>query len=479
MNRVRKAVQLCRRVFSFLRSRTGWCLIAGIALVILAYHIENWRGARKLRKELEVMRGHGLAVDWRELLRGPVPDDENFGATPILHGLAADSEEHPRRIKGMESIRWHALHFNPRNASKEWSKIREQLVRSNYFQPPAGEKYDARAIHAALDRMEPVFAELAAAAGRREALFTPSPRDRLASAPDADFVWPQFSRFRTGLTKLLELRAASAVELHDAAEAIRMIRILRRMFEASQVLRSTSGGGGVSLQLIVDGLRSHLWSTENLEELSQHLTAADPRAAAADYYHRLMIHDYASSLTNHESGFRFPSKNWWRFRAIPNGWYDLGRADLLRVARERLILPLRQHGVVALVDGRAGVRDEDHPRLGVVLSSWIFQFTEECEIELLSGEMFRRLTVLALAAEKHRLLHGGYPLEIREIIAALPSNQRDDLDGQPLRLEMSADRQTLIVFSVGRNLHDDGHVVKDDEFLSSFDADWCLRLTVP
>jgi hypothetical protein len=452
-------------------------ILAG--LVAGAYVFEKWRGARALEHEQEIMRSQGLEVDWRALLRGPVPDAENFGATPILKGLAADTREAPVPVRGMESMRWDSIRFAQPEKDEDWRKISEVLAGSEYF-PTAPEGVEGpRAVYVMLERMEPIFAELTAVAGRPAAVFTPSPKERQAAAEEDVLVWPVASRPLTGLTRLMEIRATAAVALNEAGEALRIIRILRRMYEASQLIESPHSPPLFLPGIAAEGLRRHIWKADQMDELTGHLALADPAAAVAGCYHRFMLQDYDAAMTDWDSPFRFFSGNWWRFRATPEGWKDQGRAELLRVARERLILPIRQHGISALLNGKAGIHKDDHSRLSLRPTSWIFQYSEEIRKPVIFAEMIRRLTILAAAAEKHRLQTGQPVREPGQILTALPPEQRTDLDGQPLRLEISTDGKLFSVYSVGTDLRDDGNARTARGLASPSDYDWSLQIPQP
>lgn len=470
------------RLRSILFGWPGKILLVLVLLVVGGYYFENWRGARALQSEKDLMREKGIAVDWRDLLRGPVPDAENFGSVPVLKGLASASGDSPPQVPGLESLQWDAIRFSLPGTPEAWQALRQKLPDSKFFTPPSIETNDVRAVFIALDKMEPVLAELESAATRPVAMFTPSPRERYAAATGSVLIWPGSSPPLQGITRLLEIRASAALELNEAGEALRMIRILRRMYEAAQQLDNGHPANPFITALIGEGLRRHLWNEAQLDELLRLLSISDYSAAITGIYLRFMLQDYDGTFADWTSAFPAMSGNWWHFRATPAGWKDLGRAEILRVTRERLILPVREHGLAALVNGKGGVRKTDHSSMNIWPASVIVEFSKEIRLPILVGEMNRRLLILSLAAERHRLKTGQFPQKIQDILTALPPDQQSDLDGQPLRMEVRKNSKILSFYSVGENMRDDGNAPFDPRASAVSGLppdDWCLDLPPP
>jgi hypothetical protein len=80
-------------------------------------------------------------------------------------------------------------------------------------------------------------------------------------------------------------------------------------------------------------------------------------------------------------------------------------------------------------------------------------WTWVCKID---SEAERRLTVVAIALERYRLLHGGYPESPESLVPGLLSRPLVDfMDGQPLRYRRTEDGRFLL-YSTGRDCVDDG-----------------------
>jgi hypothetical protein len=78
-------VRLFRWLFSWRGARRILIVTAWAATIIaLFYGIENWRGRRAWKKHEQQLLARGEQLDFRAFLLKPVPDDQNFAATPFV-----------------------------------------------------------------------------------------------------------------------------------------------------------------------------------------------------------------------------------------------------------------------------------------------------------------------------------------------------------------------------------------------------------
>src|SRR4051812_36994680 len=79
------------RLDKILRSPFLWWALTGagaMALIVaLVYAEENWRGQRAWSAYHRVLLAKGVDFNWRALAPAPVPDRDNFAATPFLAAL--------------------------------------------------------------------------------------------------------------------------------------------------------------------------------------------------------------------------------------------------------------------------------------------------------------------------------------------------------------------------------------------------------
>jgi len=64
------------------------CLVVSVAtLVALLYVVENWRGKHAWAAYEKELTAKGVSLDFASVVPPPVPDDQNFAATPFLAPL--------------------------------------------------------------------------------------------------------------------------------------------------------------------------------------------------------------------------------------------------------------------------------------------------------------------------------------------------------------------------------------------------------
>jgi hypothetical protein len=76
-------------------------------------------------------------------------------------------------------------------------------------------------------------------------------------------------------------------------------------------------------------------------------------------------------------------------------------------------------------------------------------------MELKETDVFRRVLIVMVAAERFRLANGRWPEKLMELMPAfLKTVPADPFDGQPLRYRRKGNR--IVIYSVGPNVTDDG-----------------------
>jgi len=67
-----------------------------VAVVVLFYDEENWRGKHAWEKYRREREAEGDHFEWSAIVPPPVPDDQNFAMTPLFAELFPKPPEHPR-----------------------------------------------------------------------------------------------------------------------------------------------------------------------------------------------------------------------------------------------------------------------------------------------------------------------------------------------------------------------------------------------
>ena len=89
-----------------------WILISLavlIALVIIFYAEENWRGKFTWEQYKHQLEAQGERLDWKDFIPSPVPNDQNFALTPIVassyEGIL-DKNGHAIHPQNKNVVRW-------------------------------------------------------------------------------------------------------------------------------------------------------------------------------------------------------------------------------------------------------------------------------------------------------------------------------------------------------------------------------------
>ena len=105
----------------------------------------------------------------------------------------------------------------------------------------------------------------------------------------------------------------------------------------------------------------------------------------------------------------------------------------------------------------------------------ILPAADRCAITAADADAARQLSRLALAMTLYRAHNKDYPAKLEDLVPRhLHSLPRDPFDGQPLR--MKRDGAGVVLYSVGRNLKDDGGIAWNAE---KKEGDIVFRLVRP
>jgi hypothetical protein len=268
----------------------------------------------------------------------------------------------------------------------------------------------------------------------------------------------------------------------------------------------------LTLQPVWEGLAKHEWSDDQLVALDADLARLDfladyetslhsERAAKIAIIHFLQhqrIRDKLKGFLNLASNnHNYPNadtfRNWLYYFLAPNGWFEESKINLSRYSAEYEI---------PLVNSAAQVISVSKDKIAVAEQTTEIQrgdFIEQILIptwwsdpseNFAYGQTCVNLARIAIALERYRLAHGGFPESLDpltpQFLSELP---HDIINGQPLHYRRTADGQ-FVLYSVGWNETDDGGVVimkhdsnpgdafKSEVFKSQVDldqGDWVWR----
>lgn len=386
-------------------------VIGGLVVLLVGfYQVENWRGRVAWEEAVAMVEAHGETQDWDELAPEPVPDEDNFGAIPLLKGITevvdGDEEAGEAGVK-RERIRGARLEHGRINfrslGSSAGTGILTDLVRlrSDLSWPALMEgigvdvgdgKIEAatKLLSAIEEQSDGVLEELSEGLERRESQLSPSVHQVAKGRNKLAIVLPHVNTM-TDLTELLGMRGIAAVQSGDREAAFESCGILLKLAEA------TGGEGAIGMltaqtqrsaavDILWEGLVDQLWEESDLLWYSE----AFGRIDLEEEYLRSIRLELVAIIESSDwlesqlvSGLLLwpmlelngiPER---ALRLFPRGWFDQNRATVVRWTTDYLTQPADSAGimgVVAIEDklGKASLRD--HARFAPytwLAASWV------------------------------------------------------------------------------------------------------------
>lgn len=449
----RRPRRLRRRIF----------IAGGILTILLGglYTWENRRGRRAFDEAVSAWISDGYSLQPESLLPPVVPAAENFGATPLLDGIATASDSDDptpwkKRRFLTELMPGIVRKWDLRTAvladSMEWEVARDALARAG-MSPPAEEPAPVAAVYKALDSRAALFEELTSAAQRQHAHFTPA-RDMsdLRNSPAIQVA---------SLESFLLLRARAAAATGRPEEAVKLAGVIWRLREAliaedAQCRQSPDEYWIAAARDVcrakerTDAMLSGLitqpgsyFSPEN-----EILRVWNLRAARA-------VSDWMKYLSDSQRGLLLSSfcREWPPFDHFlakwgPSGWHDQNMALSLRRFHDSFIKPLKQGGFPALREAMKPLEMESPDEQNTLFRMFQFQIGSPAMVKMELHRATRiRLMLLGIGMERFRLKNGIYPSAASELIPDFLDEIPPGIDGNPLSISTSPDKARSLLYS--------------------------------
>ncbi len=497
----------------FFNRRMARRLLIGLAWVVtlaaLFYAEEDWRGARAWNKYRQQLVASGVQLDFAAYIPKPIPDDQNFAATPAVkswfewvdRSVVTNTAElfvnhwqdkyaramrlvAARRDKGarqfIDLVAWAeafgATRSGATNANEEVAA--GELDRASR----------AAAVPAVLEGLKPnetVLEELRQASAR--------PRSRYPVFYDLDnppgIYLPHLGNLKSAMLRL-QLRACAELASGQSNAALADVKLSLYLadsvngepFLISQLVRSA----GVELTVLPvwEGLAEHAWSDAQLQELEsrfrQYNFLADLQPCFdSERADGVLIADlirkkgvgYLIDLMGPGS----PTPQDIELAnmggvLVPRGWYAMEQVNLCRLHETQLegtFDPVQRRVYPDRI--RANIRELDrelsgHNRFAAVflrhriLAALALPSLEKCIQKGAAAQASTDEAALACALERHRLANGQFPEKLEmlvpQFISYLP---HDVLTGEPYKYRRTSDGR-FVLYSVGWNEKDDGGV---------------------
>lgn len=479
-----------------------------VALVVLFYAEENWRGRHDWETFKQRQEAKGEKLDVASFVPPAVPDDQNFAMTPIAassyayiidkygHKLKTPVTNHLNRL-AMALWRYDNT-TTPKNGDWASGTLTDLRLWQAYYRAPqtnmwrfgtndfptaANPGSPAEDVLFALSRRDSDIEELRSAAALPYSRF-PLAYDQV----DPMEVWlPHLSSLGEAVFTL-QLRAIAELQLAQSDKAAADVSLILRLAEASHqepflvsaLVRMRQINA--ARQPIYEGLAKHKWSEAQLAALDSQLAQLD---FLADYQRIIRSQAaYASRMIEYFQRTRKPGAFLGEIHAantneqkiiddacaiVPAGWF---RENQLRFAQFYLedCLPLvdmeKRKVNPASVDAVEAKLQEalDHPDAYNVLERLImgpvarmtankyvvtenFVYAQECV----------DLTRVAIALERYRLVHGQYPDSLASLAPQFLAKVPHDIIGGGNLIYRNTS-QNFVLYSIGWDGIDDGGV---------------------
>ena len=496
--------------------RTARRFLIGIAVLVTLYAVfcaeEDWRGKHEWNQYRQQLEAQGVQLNLAAFNPKPVPDDQNFAATPIVqswfvrwtgtgprkfwsqednYGRVYDqvSPDRAYQTNGnrrfMDLVAWEtafdALRSGKTNSNRTFFKSDRLDLASRAKAAPA--------VLEGLKTNEAIFAELHAATSR--------PYVRYPIAYNLDDPWsillPHLGNLRN-VCRRLQLKACAELALGNRQDALEDIKLMLYLgdsvkdepFLVSQLVRIAC------LQLVIqpvwEGLAEHAWSEAQLQELQARFqqynfvadmnTALDGERAAGVLTPELfrkeglgLLFDLtgSGSATPYDKGVANLFGH-----IIPLGWYSMEQLSYCRLFQveieggfdpaNRRVSPSRlesnadalEHAIHG--NGTAGDVFAAMFIKHRVLSAILMPALNKTAYRAATAQAAADQAALACTLERYRLANSTFPETLDALVprfmSALP---HDVITGEPYKYRRTNDGE-FVLYSVGWNEKDDGGV---------------------
>ncbi len=500
-------VRAFRWLFSWRGVRRMLIVLAwAVTIIGLFYGEENWRGRRAWNQYRDAAAARGLSLDWSAYIPKPVPDDQNFAATPFLKTFFQTN----RFILTNDLYQRADNNVFETNSAKYKDKGRRHFTDLVAWQQAAaalrnGElKRDQRfetditdlAARAAaapviLEGMKPdaaVFAELRAASSREYS--------RFPVVYDLENPWEiklQYLAYVKQTVQPLNLEACAELAAGQSDPALADVKLMLSLadsiksepFLIAYLVRAACVR--IAIQPVWEGLADHRWTDAQLKELQARFSSYNflgdvERPLNAEQAVGTLTADLVSKKgIAYAERFGFFENNQEQFDAfiyviakvMPSGWYDREKLNYNKLFDSQF------EGVVDLtartVSPRKAASDEHEVERQIFTGSWeglkLYAILHHRLMALVMLPGLRNIhakaaiaqtaadqAALACALERYRLANGQFP----ETLAALSPQfmahaPNDVITGEPFKYRRTEDGQ-FILYSVGWDEKDDGGV---------------------
>ena len=505
-------VRFCRWLFSWRGLRCLLILLAWFVTLVALFHgEENWRGRRAWDQYRRTLEAKGEPLDYAALIPKPVPDEQNFAATPVIKSWfekkSAYDSDHPWNDAYSLVVEKVKFPSKPKDARYErrfvdlaaWEtafaalRSGELAPRQEYYSGKLDAASRAKAASAVLEGLKAnaaLFAELQAASPRPYSRYPVNYNVETCFA----ILLPHL-RMVKDTCQRLELKACAELAGGQSDQALEDLKLMFRLADSvkeapvliSYLVRVACGQ--VATQPIWEGLAEHRWSDAQLQELELRLQQdnfiADlkaplvaERAAGVSTVELVRKKGlaYLNALGNTD-GTPTPANpvvNILGRVIVPQGWFyqeelnycqgfQLEMATSLEANKKR-VSPAQVKADTKAFEQTMSVTGFAGTKFGIILhhrlmARILLPALTRVATRAATAQTAFNQAAIACALERYRLANGHYPETLMALAPRFISSLPDDvITGEPYKYRLTDDGR-FVLYSVGWDEKDDGGVL--------------------
>lgn len=469
--------------------------LAATTVLAAAHTYSGWQGRRAWEAYRAEAEKRGVVFDLEKLMPPPVPDAENFAATPLLRPFQSGNPEFlSHRATNRSSEPFFPVTITAADVKDplpraEWlrgerlslSSLQTYYRSSTNFPAWPSPRAPAEDVLKALSRFDAELAETHTAATRPHVRF-----NTLLTEDGISTLIPHLAAMKS-LGNVVALRSVALLAAGRPDDAFADAKLAFRLSETvrgeailiNHLVRLATHS--IALRTVWEGLADHRWTEVQLShwqtELAKRNFAAELRHAMAgerafgnraiEFIRRRpemlpMIGDPAGTPMSTPQ----PA-----LKGLPAGWFYREQISYNRIFDDYVVasLPAGPGSFNAsLMQGKSDAMFDDihrnkRPMKSVlrhrVLSNLLLPALNKTMIRACQAQTFTHLAIAACALERHRLARGSYPESLAALAPEFGPLPTDPMSGQPFRYERTADGRFRL-WSLGWNGKDDGGTVE-------------------
>jgi hypothetical protein len=459
--------------------------------ILTFYVIERQIGEMAWRNYQRQAKARGVKLQLIDYELAPIPDGENYAAAPVFQKLLAadDPVAEAEMVLGLPTFPRGGTELKPLDLTNR----QKGFVNAGWI--PAAGADPATDVLTAMERIEPVLAEIRLASSR------PKTRWPVDWSKGAAARTPYYGILQN-VTLAFSLRARALLALDRPEEALSEIK---HMIRADQSLANNptmiSGLVRIAIwQLVLavcrDGIAANKWRDTDLQALAREAESVNflaewkfvlesERGFGNQHFDKVITADresFVKLLVNSLPwGTKVTALSKFVWLVAPRGWlrhnqvdynklYDM---DLEDIDAEKERVSLQFSRAQDFVDERSKSEFADwYYKIGA--GSAIITYTGSKRAFMLHSNL-QQFRILCAAA-RYRNAQGELPETLARLVPGfLQAIPHDIMDGEPMRYRRT-EEGGCVFWSIGINRIDDGGIDRHSPKARGKDLDWVLEL---